>query len=305
MRRILLTGATGFIGRHCLPILVTKDLEVHAVSLEPITEKRTDVHWHQADLLDAQQVARLMADVGPSDLLHFAWYTVPGEYWNSSENLSWVRASLELLQAFAQEGGHRVVMAGTCAEYDWRYGYCSENLTPLAPKTLYGACKHSLQAMVTSFAEHTGLSAAWGRIFLLYGPHEHPGRLVSSVIRAILKGEPARCTHGNQMRDFLYVEDVADAFVELLESDITGAVNIASGFPLTVKDMVYRIAEKLDGKSLVSLGAVSASPSEPPLVVADVRLLKNGLGWLPTFDLDRGLDRTIAWWQKSLVEKGK
>ncbi len=148
MKRVLLTGATGFIGRHCLPLLLARDYEVHVVSSKPPSENIYDITWHQADLLNLEQVANLMAGVQPTHLLHFAWFTMPGKYWNSLENFHWVQASLNLLQAHLQHGGYRVVMAGTCAEYDWRYGYCSELVTPLSPATAYGICKHSLQLML-------------------------------------------------------------------------------------------------------------------------------------------------------------
>lgn len=302
MKKVLITGATGFIGRHCLPSLLEVGYEVHAVSSKISTSKLPNVYWHQVDLLDTVRISRLIAEVRPTQLLHFAWFTAPGEYWNSLENLRWVRASLDLLQAFASHGGRRVVMAGTCAEYDWQYGYCSEQVTPLAPATLYGACKHSLQIMLEASARQTGLSVAWGRIFFLYGPHEHPDRLVSSVICALLQGEPALCSHGNQIRDFLYVQDVADAFVTLLGSDVTGAVNIASGYPVALKDIIYEIAEKLDRRALIQLGAVPALANEPPLLVADVSLLTSKVGWSPKFDLDLGLEKTISWWKKHLFE---
>ena len=205
MKRILVTGARGFIGRHCLPLLVARGYEVHAVSSQRITANASDVYWYQADLLDPSQVLALVTKVRAGHLLHLAWYTVPGKYWTSPKNLRWVQASVSLLQEFVAHGGQRVVMAGSCAEYDWRYGYCSEAVTPLAPRTLYGTCKHSLQLVLSAFAKQTGLSAAWGRIFFLFGPYEHPDRLVAFVIRSLLKGEAARCSHGNQIRDFLYV----------------------------------------------------------------------------------------------------
>lgn len=303
MKKVLITGATGFIGRHCLPSLLEVGYEVHAVSSKTSRSKLPNVYWHQADLLDTERVSRLIAEVRPTQLLHFAWFTAPGEYWNSLENLRWVRASLDLLQAFASYGGRRVVMAGTCAEYDWQYGYYSEQVTPLVPATLYGACKHSLQIMLEASARQIGLSAAWGRIFFLYGPHEHPDRLVSSVICSLLKGEPARCSHGNQIRDVLYVEDVAEAFVALLESSVLGAVNVASGYPVALRDIIYKIAEKLDRKDLIQLGVLPVSVDEPHLLVADVSRLTNEVGWLPKYNLDKGLEQAIAWWRSCLIEK--
>ena len=296
MNRVLLTGATGFIGQHCLPLLVARGYEVHAVSSWRITTNESNIHWHQTDLLDSPQVATLIAKVQPSYLLHFAWYTVPGKYWTSPENLRWVQASISLLQQFVRHGGQRVVMAGTCAEYDWRYGYCSETVTPLAPATLYGTCKHSLQIMLAAFSRQTGLSAAWGRIFFLFGPHEHPDRLVAYVIRSLLLGDPVRCSHGRQIRDFLYVEDVADAFVALLEGGVSGPVNIASGQPMALRELIYGIVTKFNRDDLIQFGAVSTSPDEPPLLVADVRRLHDEVAWMPKYDLDMALEQTIDWW---------
>lgn len=295
MKRILLTGATGFIGRHCLPILSARGYEVHAVSKRGSLDGSSDIHWHKVDLLNSLQLQDLVAEVAPSHLLHFAWYTVPGKYWTSLENIRWVRSSLELLQAFAENGGKRAVMAGTCAEYDWRYGYCSEKLTPLAPTTLYGTCKHSLQIMLDSLSKQTGLRSAWGRIFFLYGPYEHQDRLVSSVIRSLLIDERAHCSQGDQIRDFLYVKDVADAFVALMESGVEGPINIGSGRPVTLKNIIQEISEKIIDRDHIEFGAVPVSSDDPPLLVADARRLSKEVNWSPKYSLDQGLDETIVW----------
>lgn len=302
MKRILITGATGFIGRYCLQLLSeSKNFEIHAVSSKKQKNNWSDMYWHQTDLLDSGQVSELLAQVKPSHLLHFAWYAVPGTYWDSIENIRWVQASLSLLQAFSLHGGQRAVMAGTCAEYDWKYGYCSENITPLVPETLYGTCKHSLQIMLDAFSKQTGLSSSWGRIFFLYGPPEHPQRLVSSVIRSLLRGKPARCTHGNQVRDYLYVQDVAEAFIALLNSKVQGPVNIASGRPITLKDIILKIAKKTNRQNLVEFGVIPTPANEPHLLIADVKRLSDEVGWRPKYDLDHGLEQAIEYEEAKLA----
>jgi nucleoside-diphosphate-sugar epimerase len=300
MKRVLLTGATGLIGRHCLPTLLAHGYEVHTVSTRTASTHPPGVHAHQTDLLDPAQVAALLASVQPSHLLHLAWYTQPGAYWTSLENIRWVQASLGLLQAFVAHGGRRVVLAGSCAEYDWSYGYCTERITPLRPATLYGKAKHALQLLEDAMAEQAQISAAWGRLFFLYGPYEYPERLVAAVTRALLRGQPARCSHGNQIRDFLYVQDAADAFVALLASDVRGAVNIGSGTPIALKQIIYGIADLLAQRGLVQLGALPAPANEPPLLVANIGRLANEVGWQPAYDLERGLEQTVHWWKETL-----
>jgi len=297
--KVLVTGGSGFIGQHCLAQLLSKGYEVHAISSNP-QPKTVGLHWHQANLLDITQTKTLVRNVKPSHLLHLAWYTEHGKYWTARDNLYWVQASLTLMYEFTESGGQRYVSAGTCAEYDWSYDICAEVSTPCRPRTLYGASKYSMQVLLESWSRQTGLSSACGRIFLLYGPGEYHSRLVPSVINSLLKGEPAHCTHGGQARDFMYVADVAASFVALLESEVKGAVNIASGEAVPLEEVVYAISDQLGRRDLVRLGSIPISINEPAKLIADVGRLRNEVGFKPSYKLEQGIALTIESVKKKL-----
>jgi nucleoside-diphosphate-sugar epimerase len=301
-KKVLLTGANGFIGRHAIPFLAKLGYEVHAVFYpnDSGLNEGKNIFLHRCNLLNMEEQKQLLAKIKPTHLLHFAWYAVPGKYWTSIENLRWVQASINLLIDFIENGGTRAVFAGSCAEYDWNYGYCSEGITPTRPQTLYGTCKNSLQEIVSQFSKQTGVSSAWGRIFFLYGPYEAKIRLIPSVIISLLQNQPARCTHGNQIRDFLHVEDVASAFVSLLESNIEGPINIASGQPIALKTVFKQIATYLKQLDLLELGSIPVPDNEPSLLVANVERLTKEVGWTPHYTLNEGLMQTIEWWRNTL-----
>ncbi len=301
MRRVLVTGAGGFIGGHCLKALAGRSEEIHAVSSRP-GNVGTDVRWHQADLLDSAATAELVREVQPSHLLHMAWFSGHRSIYTSPENNRWIPASLHLVQEFYDAGGVRAVLGGTCAEYDWSEGVCSENRTPLRPATTYGAAKVALFRAFEELLESSGRSGAWGRIFFLYGPAEPETRLLASVIRSLLAGEPALCSHGEQRRDYLYVGDVADALVSLLASEVTGAVNIGSSEAPRVKDLVLAAARRLEREELVRFGAIEASADEAPLVKAEVGRLVGEVGWHIRYGHNQGLERTIRYWRERAAD---
>jgi nucleoside-diphosphate-sugar epimerase len=151
-----------------------------------------------------------------------------------------------------------------------------------------------------AFCAASGLSGVWARPFFLFGPHESPERLVSSVITSLLRDEPARCTHGRQIRDYLYSREAADALVHLLSTEFEGAVNVASGSGVSVADVVQLIAGRVGREDLVELGALAEPEGEAPRVVADIGRLRAEAGWRPAVGLEQGLDETIDWWRREL-----
>ena len=326
-KRVLVTGAGGFIGRWSIAPLLAKGYEVHAVlsstaallgtaappgiAAHRIPNELQGATLHRANLLDPPEVDALLARVAPTHLLHFAWIATPGVYWHSPDNSRWLAASEHLMREFHLRGGVRAVMAGSCVEYDWSQGgVCEEgaNLavdTPAAPLTAYAAAKIALQKSLAAFSATEHLSAAWGRIFFQYGPYEHPERLVPSVIGSLLMKQEAQCTHGRQIRSFLHVADVGAAFASLLDSEVQGPVNIGSDERISLAELVGRIALEIGRTDLVRLGARNAPANEPPLLVPDIRRLRDEVRWRPSFTLGAGISDTIAWWRAQLSATGK
>ena len=301
VKKVLVTGASGFIGSRCLQPLIAKGYEVHAITSHPVPgASDARITWHRCDLLDSSAAAALIETVRASHLLHLAWIAVPGKFWGSPDNLRWLAAGITLVDAFYRSGGRRVLGTGTCAEYAWGTEDFVEAATPLRPDTVYGRCKLALSlALEASTAVHGGTSA-WARLFFPYGPGEPPERLIPSVIRGLLSGEVVECTHGRQVRDFVYVDDVAAALVSLLDSKAQGAFNVGSGAGMTLREVVALVTARLDHADLVRFGARQPPPGEPGRVVANMDKLQQQTGWQPAYSVEAGIDATIAAWRKRL-----
>lgn len=302
MKRVLLTGGSGYIGSKTIPYLLEQGYEVHLLLRNTSTLTRSclakNCYAHEADIFEKEQVTALLNEVRPTHLLHLAWYAEHGKFWHADVNADWLLASLQLLQSFERHNGKRALFAGTCAEYDWSFGYCVENITPCAPQTFYGHCKNQLQQTAQILTQHSALSFAWGRIFFLYGEDEHPNRLVSSVISKLLRGEPPQCSHGQQIRDFMHVTDVARALVELLDSNVAGPVNVSSGQPYSIGEIVRRLGQQFGAVDRINFGALPTPPNEPPLIVGNPKRLREEVGFKANYGLEAGLKKAVEWWVK-------
>jgi len=299
MKRVLITGASGFIGRHCLQPLLDYGYEVHAVARQRLPASDS-ITWHLVDLLEGGAASALACRVQATHLLHLAWCASPFDYLTNPVNRQWVSITLELAGAFIAAGGNRFVGAGSCAEYAPSPTRCIEDATPLRPASLYGESKVAACRGLAALAQTARLHFAWGRVFFPYGPYQACARLIPSVITALLQRDPIHCPPGDQLRDFIYVQDAARALVVLLDSELTGACNIASGSPVTVRDLISFIARLTGGKELLSFDAPAQRAAKPASIVADTNRLCRELGWHPRLPLEDGLKQTIDWWRANL-----
>ncbi|MBU0697871.1 MAG: NAD(P)-dependent oxidoreductase [Proteobacteria bacterium] len=296
--RVFVTGASGFIGSHVTRALLGKGHSVAVLAppddpLRRLQDIRNSFEVITGMLGDVGILQKALAKFQPEACIHLAWYAEPGQYLHSMENIQSLTASLTLLNVLINVGCRQVVMAGTCAEYDTEFGYLSE-LTPTRPATLYAAAKLSCCLLGQQIATHAKINFAWGRIFYPYGSQEDKRRLIPSAIDALKQGNAFPATQGEQVRDYIHVEDVAEAFCVLTEKRAVGVFNISSGLPVSIHQLLETIGNLMGRAELIQFGALSYRDWEPPFICGNNSRLKN-LGWKSSYSLVNGLSETIAW----------
>jgi nucleoside-diphosphate-sugar epimerase len=267
---VTLTGATGFVGRQLLTNLLERGCTVRVLVRDP--SRLRDVQ--ASDALEVVQTPDLFTEAtsrleelldGSETLVHAAWHVEPGSYM-SPLNVTCLSGTLNLARAFASAGGKRFVGIGTCAEYDPSAGLMTID-TPLAPTTLYGACKAAAFQVLRSLLGSQGIGFAWCRAFYLYGEGEDERRLVPYIRRQLEAGQEALLTRGDQVRDFLDVHDAARIIADVALGQQDGAVNICSGEAVTVRELAERVADEYGRRELLRFGARPDNTFDPPRIV--------------------------------------
>ena len=287
--RVLVTGASGFIGGYVLKALQNHGLEAVAIGR---TKPSSSVTFIQADLLNVSDFTPLLNQARATHLLHLAWYAEHGKYWTSHLNLRWQEATTRLVEAFCNSGGRHIVLAGSCAEYDWTHGYCREDSTPLNPATLYGTAKDAARRLSMAASAQHQVPCAWGRIFLPYGFGESTSRLIPSLIEVLQNVRVPFGVNANAYRDFLHASDVAEGFVRLLTEGASGSYNVCSGESTRISEVVKTLACLLGADPEPVLTLTTERPGEPHLLVGESLKLK-ALGWQPILTLEQGLERSL------------
>jgi nucleoside-diphosphate-sugar epimerase len=288
--RILLTGATGFIGSHVARALVAQGVEVHGLTLpgaprDRLADIAAQVELREGDLSESAWVRNAIRSIAPEAAIHLAWYAEPRSYLRAvPANLASLVGGINLLEALAEGGKcHRVVLAGTCLE----------NLVTPQP-TIYAAAKAAQHSVALGFGAGR-MTAACAHIHYLYGPWEDERRVIPAVTRSLLQGKAIDVTDGLQSRDYLHVADVASALCRVADSDLTGRVDICTGSPVRLLDVFTEIAAATGRLDLLRIGARTDSESTGWPATGDPTALLT-TGWRPCYNLQQGIQETAAWW---------
>lgn len=292
--RVFLTGATGFLGRYILQELLNNSHSVLALVEPSITipddSRHPLVTYFWEDLLNSEKIKNKLDEWKPDACIHLAWYIGP-DYLSSLLNLPLMKSSVDLINNLYMGGCKQVIVAGSCAEYALTNQLLQET-SKMEPATLYSACKSAICQIGTNLSLLYKANFAWGRIFYPYGPGENPNRLMSSLINAIIAGKPFKASSGTQKKDYIFVEDVARAFLCLLDNHCNGIFNISTNTSISVKEVIQIIERQMNAEHYAQIGANEKRSWDPENIQGDnQKLIK--LGWKPNTTIEDGIRKLI------------
>ena len=279
LQRILLTGATGFVGRQVLTSLLEENVEIRCVLREgreselPSSPKIREPIFTK-DLFEEGIEWWSTVLQGIDTIVHCAWYAEPGKYQYSPKNLECLEGTIRMGRAAAEAGVRRVVGVGTCLEYRLSETPLTMN-TPLAPESPYASAKAAAYLALSGLLPTLGIEFAWCRLFYLFGEGENPARLVPAIRDALSQGKEVALTKGSQVRDFLDVRDAGKQIAAVALGGETGPLNICSGISISVRELAESIADQYGARHLLRFGTRPENPVDPPFVVGLPSILPN------------------------------
>lgn len=305
-RIALVTGATGFIGSNLVRRLLGEGYDVHILSRDVsrawrVKDILSSLRVHEIDLRDADKLEKVVVEVKPDYIFHLA---IGGVY--TGPNLSDrdlfemnLMGTINLIEAANKIDYKAFVNTGSSGEYG-KKDLIMKETDVCEPANSYGITKYAATLYASLIARSKNKPIVTLRLFSPYGPYEDPNRLISYVIKTALKNEKLLMASPNSVRDFIYVEDIAEAYIKCLvvASKYRGEIfNIGSGREVTVEQAVNKIIELSGSKSSLKWNTKPPSLGESSRWQADISKAKSLLNWSPRFSLGDGLVKTIEWFR--------
>lgn len=293
--KVLLTGSTGFIGNAFLRKAIARGHKVGALILPELVipkdlEKDENIVWMRGTLKNPPW--ELIEKFQPEACVHTAWITTPGIYLESPENYELLEDSLQFIMKAVSISTNYVLVTGTCLEYAQSYSPLKEDESEIKPESTYAKCKHELHVRLIEASKSMNFDLCWTRIFYPYGLGEHPEKLCSFLIRKLLYNDNVYIKYPENVRDYIYIDDLVAALILILEKRFTGTINIATGAGISVREIANMIANSLNKTHLLEQPPISLRED---YIIADITKLKS-LGWKQKVSMKEGIQKLIDYW---------
>lgn len=288
MANIYITGGTGFIGRNLIPLLQSLGHNCFVITRNPFsfTQPSFSLQYLKCDLLHCDNFEKLFKVAKPDLLIHLAWDVKSQDFSSSAVNQLWLDQSIHLCKSFFISGGRKVIVAGTCFEYDLSKNTILSENSFCAPTTLYGKCKEILYKTICKLCKEYSTSFVWTRIFYPYGPGEEKRKIISHVLNNLKNGQLVNIKTPNDVIDYIHVTDISRALALLVSSNTSGTYNICSGKGTKLRKIVEFIAKKCDKEDLLLFDNNNESSK---FIVGDNGKLSK-LGFNCKYDIYQGID---------------
>lgn len=304
----MITGATGFIGSNLLRYFIKEGADIYIFTRKEsdkwrIKDVLAKVKEFKVDLTDKEGLNSIVARISPQIILHTAVYgNFPGH--SDSRRIIDVnlKGTVNLIDSCRELDFELFVNSGSSSEYGLKLLPMDEQ-DPLEPLSPYGISKAAAGIYAQKTAQTYKKSIITLRLFSPYGYFEDANRLIPSVILSCLKGKKLKLSSPYSVRDFIFIDDVLDAYVKAFENrkNASGGVfNIGSGSQHTVKCVVTRIIGLTDSKIRPEWGSLKNSRIEPKRWQANIHKARQELHWLPAYHLDKGLSKTVDWFKRNI-----
>lgn len=280
--KILITGASGLIGESILRKLQSNNYEVVVIGRH--RPKQFNGPFFKINLIEISEskLDKIITEIKATHLIHLAWYTKHGEFWDSHLNTKWVEKTSVLVKKFCNAGGESVIAAGSCAEYSWDSKDKLKEFSKCEPDSLYGISKNKTRELLSDICSNSKVAFTWCRIFFPFGPRDNEKKLIPQLKKVASGIKKPFTINQPGTRDFIHVEDIANAFIIVLKKKYVGIINICSGIAYDLNELIEKIIEKNEGR-ITDISNIDNNQNITN-IVGDNKILVE-LGWKPKKDL--------------------
>lgn len=308
--KVFLTGATGFLGSHVVEFLLRDATEV-AILMRSESDPwrlgglRSQVRVVHGDLSDSSAWAAAVACFAPDVFLHLGWHGVGNALRNDERQIDAnVLASVATARLAKQVGCRAWVGLGSQAEYGPQSQTISESAST-NPTTVYGAAKLAACHLCRATLASSNVRFAWLRLFSSYGPKDHPEWMIPYLINTLMAGREPSLTACEQLWDYLYVADAAEAVVRVARcEEAQGVFNLGSGRAVPLRSIVETVRDLVAPEMPLGFGEVPYRPDQVMHLEADVSRLHRLTGWIARTRLAEGMQRTVEWFRDDASRRG-